>query len=89
MAKISAGSAVKHGQAVIAGTRVPISVILGCIAAGHIRPAATGIVILRLADQSAATVIEATGDLASLAKLESLAGSVTVLQRGLLRLRHP
>jgi hypothetical protein len=48
-----------------------------------------GIVILRLADQSAATVIEAIGDLASLAELESLAGAVAVLQGGLLRIRHP
>jgi len=34
MAMISADSAVMHGQAVIAGTRVPVSVILDCIAAG-------------------------------------------------------
>jgi uncharacterized protein (DUF433 family) len=34
MAMISAASAVMHGQAVIAGTRVPVSVILDCIAAG-------------------------------------------------------
>jgi hypothetical protein len=48
-----------------------------------------GIVILRLADQSAATVIKAIGDLASLAKPESLSGAVAVMQRGLLRIRHP
>jgi len=47
-----------------------------------------GIVILRLADQSAATVIKAIEDLASLAE-PSLAGAVAVLQRGLLRIRHP
>jgi predicted nuclease of predicted toxin-antitoxin system len=47
-----------------------------------------GIVILRLADQSAATVIKAIEDLASLAE-PSLAGTVAVLQRGLLRIRHP
>ena len=48
-----------------------------------------GIVILRLSDQSAATVIKAIGDLASLTEPESLAGAVAVLQRGLLRIRHP
>ena len=48
-----------------------------------------GIVILRLADQSSATVIEAIEDLASLAEPASLAGAVAVLQRGLLRIRHP
>ena len=31
---ISADSAAMHGQAVIAGTRVPVSVILDCIAVG-------------------------------------------------------
>jgi predicted nuclease of predicted toxin-antitoxin system len=49
----------------------------------------TGIVISRLADQSAATVIKAIEDLASLAEPASLAGAVAVLQRGLLRIRHP
>jgi uncharacterized protein (DUF433 family) len=34
MAMIFADPAVMHGQAVIAGTRVPVSVILDCIAAG-------------------------------------------------------
>lgn len=34
LALISAGPRVMHGQAVIAGTRVPVSVILGCLAAG-------------------------------------------------------
>jgi len=48
-----------------------------------------GIVILRLTDQSAATVIKAISDLAGLASLDSLAGAVTVMQRGLLRIRHP
>lgn len=48
-----------------------------------------GIVILRLADQSAATVIKGVGDLAALATPESLVGAVAVLQRGLLRIRHP
>jgi uncharacterized protein (DUF433 family) len=31
---MSADSRVMHGQAVIAGTRVPVSVILDCLAAG-------------------------------------------------------
>jgi uncharacterized protein (DUF433 family) len=31
---ISADPSVMHGQAVIAGTRVPVSVILDCLAAG-------------------------------------------------------
>jgi predicted nuclease of predicted toxin-antitoxin system len=48
-----------------------------------------GIMVLRLPDQSAATVITTIGDLASLAELASPAGSVAVLQRGLLRIRHP
>lgn len=48
-----------------------------------------GIVILRLSEQSAATVVKAIGDLASLPNPESLAGAVAVLQRGLLRIRHP
>jgi len=46
-------------------------------------------VILRLADQSAATVSKAIGDLAASAKPENLAGAVAALQRGLLRIRHP
>lgn len=45
--------------------------------------------ILRLADQSSATVIKAIEELASLAEPASLAGAVAVLQRGLLRIRHP
>jgi predicted nuclease of predicted toxin-antitoxin system len=49
----------------------------------------SGIVILRLPDQSAATVTKAISDLAGLAEPESLAGAVAVLQRGLLRIRHP
>jgi predicted nuclease of predicted toxin-antitoxin system len=47
-----------------------------------------GIVVLRLADQSATTVIRAINDLASLAQPGSLPGAVAVLQRGLLRIRH-
>jgi uncharacterized protein (DUF433 family) len=34
LALISSDPAVMHGQAVIAGTRVPVSVILDCLAAG-------------------------------------------------------
>ena len=48
-----------------------------------------GIVVLRVPDQSAATVTKTISDLASLTELASLAGSVAVLQRGLLRTRHP
>ena len=49
----------------------------------------SGIVVLRLADQSAATVTEAITDLAGLAEPANLTGAVAVLQRGLLRIRHP
>ena len=48
-----------------------------------------GIVVLRVPDQSAATVTKTISDLASLTELASLAGSVADLQRGLLRIRHP
>lgn len=48
-----------------------------------------GIIILRLADQSAASVGKAITDLASLPDLDALTGTVTVLQHGLLRIRHP
>jgi len=48
-----------------------------------------GIVVLRLADQSPATVSKAIADLASLTQPASLTGAVAVLQRGLLRIRHP
>lgn len=48
-----------------------------------------GIVVLRLADQSATAVTKAIGDLADLAEPGSLTGAVAVLQRGLLRIRHP
>jgi predicted nuclease of predicted toxin-antitoxin system len=49
----------------------------------------TGIVVLRLPDQSAASVCKAIGELMDLTDLEGLAGGVAVLQRGLLRIRHP
>jgi len=45
-------------------------------------------VVLRLTDQSAATAIKAVSDLAPLTDPDSLAGAVTILQRGLLRIRH-
>ena len=48
-----------------------------------------GIIVLRLADQSAATVTKAVSDLAAIADLDNLVGAVTVMQRGLLRIRHP
>jgi len=102
-----------HGQAVIAGTRVPVSVILDCLAVGMTAEEITveyptvtvdrglgdirayppgshvGIVVLRLTDQSAAAAIKAVSDLATLTNPDSLAGAVAVLQRGLLRIRHP
>jgi len=48
-----------------------------------------GIVVLRLTDQSAAAVSKALSDLAAATAADSLAGAVAVLQRGLLRIRHP
>jgi predicted nuclease of predicted toxin-antitoxin system len=48
-----------------------------------------GIVVLRLTDQSAPAVDDAITELANWAGLEVLAGAVAVLQRGMLRIRHP
>jgi predicted nuclease of predicted toxin-antitoxin system len=48
-----------------------------------------GIVVLRLTDQSAAAATKAVSDLAALTDPDSLAGTVAVMQRGLLRIRHP
>lgn len=48
-----------------------------------------GIVVLRLTDQSAPAVGKAVSDLAALTNTDGLAGAVSVLQRGLLRIRHP
>jgi predicted nuclease of predicted toxin-antitoxin system len=48
-----------------------------------------GIIVLRLADQSAPAAVKAIADLAALADPAGLAGAVTVMQRGLLRIRHP
>ena len=49
----------------------------------------SGIVVLRLSDQSAAAASKAVSDLATVVDPDSLAGAVAVLQRGLLRIRHP
>lgn len=49
----------------------------------------SGIVVLRPPDQSATTVTKAIGDLANVAEPGGLAGAVAVMQRGLLRIRHP
>jgi predicted nuclease of predicted toxin-antitoxin system len=49
----------------------------------------TGIVVLRVSDQSAATVTSAISELASLAEPANLTGAVAILQRGLLRIRRP
>jgi hypothetical protein len=46
-------------------------------------------VVLRVPDQSAATVTKTISDLAGLTEPASLAGSVAVLPHGLLRIRHP
>jgi len=45
--------------------------------------------VLRLTDQSPATVSKAITDLASITEPASLARANSVLQRGLLRIRHP
>ncbi len=47
-----------------------------------------GIVVLRLTDQSPETVSKAIADLASVTEPASLTRANTVLQRGLLRIRH-
>ncbi len=46
-----------------------------------------GVLVLRLADQSAATVRAAVADLADCHDLDALVGAVAVLQKGLLRIR--
>jgi predicted nuclease of predicted toxin-antitoxin system len=48
-----------------------------------------GIVVLRLTDQSAPAVANAVAELANWEGLEVLTGAVAVLQRGMLRIRHP
>jgi hypothetical protein len=47
------------------------------------------VVVLGLTDQSAAAAVQAVSDLATLTNPDNLAGAVAVLQRGLLRIRHP
>lgn len=47
-----------------------------------------GIVVLRLADQSAPAVKEAVTELANWAEIEALTGAVAVLQQGVLRIRR-
>jgi hypothetical protein len=72
----------------LAGSWSPLDVGLGDIRA-YPPGSHAGIVVLRVPDQSAAAVTKTISDLASLTELASLAGSVAVLQRGLLRIRHP
>jgi hypothetical protein len=48
-----------------------------------------GIVLPRLAGQSAAAVSKAAAGLAAFPSADSLTGAVAVRQRGLLRIRHP
>jgi hypothetical protein len=45
--------------------------------------------VLRLTGQSAPAVGKAVCDLAALTNADGLAAAVSVLQRGLLRIRHP
>ena len=47
-----------------------------------------GIVVLRLADQSAPAITEAVTELANWSELEALTGAVAVLQEGVLRIRR-
>jgi predicted nuclease of predicted toxin-antitoxin system len=47
-----------------------------------------GIIVLRLPDQSAPAAVKAITDLAALADPGALAGAVTVMQNGLLRIRR-
>jgi len=76
--------------AAAAGARVLITLDRGM---GDIRAyppgGHAGIVVLRLTDQSAPAVAGAITELADWAGLEALAGTVTVLQRGVLRIRRP
>jgi predicted nuclease of predicted toxin-antitoxin system len=74
--------------AATAAGRILISLDRGL---GDIRayPPGSHAVVVRLTDQSAVTASQAISDLTTLRNLESLAGAVAVLQRGLLRIRHP
>jgi predicted nuclease of predicted toxin-antitoxin system len=70
--------------------RIPITLDVGLGDMRAYPPGShAGIIVLRLPDQSAATVTKAIADLASLTEPRSLAGAVAVMQRGLLRIRHP
>ena len=77
-------------EVVAAAGRVLVSLDVGL---GDIRAyppgSHAGIVVLRLTDQSATAVGKAVSDLAALPNADGLAGAVSVLQRGLLRIRHP
>ena len=76
--------------AATAAGRVLISLDVGLAGIRAYSPGShAGIVVLRLTDQSAAAVGKALSDLAAAAAVDSLAGAVAVLQRGLLRIRHP
>ena len=76
--------------AATAAGRVLISLDVGLADIRAYSPGShAGIVVLRLTDQSAAAVSMALSDLATAAAADSLAGAVAVLQRGLLRIRHP
>ena len=76
--------------AATAAGRVLISLDVGLADIRAYSPGShAGIVVLRLTDQSAAAVSKALSDLAAAAAADSLAGVVAVLQRGLLRIRHP
>jgi predicted nuclease of predicted toxin-antitoxin system len=76
--------------AATAAGRVLISLDVGLADIRAYSPGShAGIVVLRLTDQSAAAISNALSDLAAAAAADSLAGAVAVLQRGLLRIRHP
>jgi predicted nuclease of predicted toxin-antitoxin system len=76
--------------AATAAGRVLISLDVGLADIRAYSPGShAGIVVLRLTDQSAAADSKALSDLAAAAMADSLAGAVAVLQRGLLRIRHP
>ena len=72
------------GSAATGAGRILVSLDVGLGDIGAYPPGRhAGIVVLRVPDQSAATVTKTVSDLAS------LAGSVAVLPRGRLRIRHP
>jgi predicted nuclease of predicted toxin-antitoxin system len=76
--------------AATAAGRVLISLDVGLADIRAYSPGShAGIVVLRLTDQSAAAVSKALSDLAAAAAADSLAGAGAILQRGLLRIRHP